>query len=95
MGYNWIPWTISAVSLLFVILTYARNSRKDEDGIKEGVLKANMKLDAVCATTNETRTDIKSLSQSLASLNTRLTIVEEKMKSVAADVEELKGKVSE
>ena len=95
MGYNWIPWAISAVMLLFTILTYSRNSHKDEDGLKEGILKANMKLDAVCATTNETRTDIKSLNQSLASLNTRLTIVEEKMKAMAADVEELKEKVGD
>lgn len=26
---NFIPWTISAISLLFCILTFARNGRKD------------------------------------------------------------------
>lgn len=95
--FNLIPWGISLISVIVAILTFARNGKKDTkeelqkeeskfDGIKEGLLKANMKLDTVCATTNETRSDIKSMTKDLISMDRRLTIVEK-------DVADLKGKV--
>ena len=97
--FNLIPWGISLISVIVAILTFARNGKKDTkeelqkeeskfDGIKEGLLKANMKLDTVCATTNETRSDIKSLTKDLISMDRRLTIVEK-------DVADLKGKVGD
>ncbi len=97
--FNLIPWGISLISVIVAILTFARNGKKDTkeelqkeeskfDGIKEGLLKANMKLDTVCATTNETRSDIKSMTKDLISMDRRLTIVEK-------DVADLKGKVGD
>lgn len=99
---NLIPWTISAISLLFCILTFARNGRKDTvkaieeedkkfDGIKESLLKANMKLDQVCSTTTETRSDIKSLNKDIIMIDRRLTIVERDMKTAFNSIDELKG----
>ena len=72
--WNLIPWSISLISLIVCGLSFIHNMRKDKkteikeddlkfDGIKESLLKANMKLDQVCATTNETRSDIKSLNK--------------------------------
>lgn len=101
---NFIPWTISAISLLFCILTFARNGRKDTvkaieeedkkfDGIKESLLKANMKLDQVCATTGETRTDIKSMNKDLAMIDRRLTIVEQDVKTAFNNIDELKKEI--
>ena len=106
MGYQWIPWGISAISVIIAVLTYMRNGKKDDredirkeeskmDGIKEGLLKANMKLDTVCATTNETRSDIKSMTKDLIAMDRRVTVIEQNMKTMSADIEELKGKVSE
>ena len=105
---NWvnaIPWSISAVSLLFVILTFVRNGNKDrktEDkeetvvmsGIREALLKANMKLDQVCSTTNETRTDIKSLNKDLQNLSVRVAVVEKDLKTAFHQIDELKHGVS-
>ena len=105
---NWlnaIPWFISAMSLLFVILTYVRNGNKDkkteikEDdltihGIKESLLKVNMKLDQVCSTTNETRSDIKSLNKDIKGLDIRIAIVERDLKTVFRELDELKHGVS-
>jgi len=105
MGYSqMIPWGISFVSLLFAIFTYVRNGKKDFkeetkedeakfDDIGKSLLKANMKLDQVCATTNETRTDIKSMNKDLIAMDRRLTIVEQNMKTVFSTIEDLKGKV--
>lgn len=102
---NLIPWAISAVSLLFVILTYVRNGNKDKkneireedlvmNGIKESLLKVNMKLDQVCSTTNETRTDIKSLNKDMKEMDVRLVIVERDLKTAFHQLEEMKHGVS-
>ena len=100
--WNLIPWTISALSLLIVILTFFRagDKQKKEDineenskfeGIKEGLIKANMKLDQVCATTNETRTDIKSLNLSLTEIDKRVCILESEMVDTKRKIGELEN----
>lgn len=100
---QFIPWTISLISLIVCILTFIRNGKKDTvkeieeedkkfDGIKEGLLKANMKLDQVCSTTSETRSDIKSLNKDIILIDRRLTVVERDMKTAFSSIEELKGK---
>lgn len=105
---NWfdlIPWFISAMSLLFVILTYVRNGNKDKktedkednlvmNGIRESLLKVNMKLDQVCSTTNETRTDIKSLNKDMKDMDVRLVIVERDLKNAFHQIDEMKNRVS-
>lgn len=102
---TWIPIVISLVSVVIAALTYARNGKKDAkegfkeeetkfDAIKEGVLKANMKLDAVCATTNETRSDIKSMTKDLINIDRRVTGLETNMKQVFKELDELKGRDS-
>lgn len=102
---NLIPWFISGTSLLFVIMTYVRNGNKDKkneireedlamNGIKESLLKVNMKLDQVCSTTNETRTDIKSLNKDMKDMDVRLVIVERDLKTAFHQIDELKHGVS-
>jgi len=104
--FNLIPWGISFMSLLVAGLTFLKNGKKQSkedvqkeearfDGINQGLLKANMKLDQVCATTNETRSDIKSLNKDLSNLDRRLTILERDVKTAFNDIEELKGKVGD
>lgn len=98
---NIVPWGISALSLLFVILTFIRNGIKDKkseekedvltiDAIKECLLKVNLKLDQVCVTTNETRTDIKSMNKDIQVLETRIAVVERDLKTAFNQIEELK-----
>ena len=102
--WNLIPWGISALSLLIVLLTYIRTGnkqKKDEimeddaklDGIKESLLKANMKLDQVCATTNETRTDIKSLNKDLANLEKEVVVVKRDLKTAFTRIDELRDMI--
>ena len=101
--WNLIPWGISTILLIFTILTFARNGKKDYkaemqqedakfDGIKESLVKVNVKLDTVCNTTNETRTDIKSMNKDMIGIDKRLTVLEENMKTVFSAIDELKGK---
>jgi len=102
MGWtNIIPWTISILSLLFVILTFIRDGKKSEreqdekesskfSGIKEDLLKANLKLDQVCATTNETRSDIKAMNNQIQTLDKELTIVKRDLKTAFKRIDEIR-----
>ena len=102
MHENLIPWAISGVSLLFAILTYVRNGNKDkkseakEDdalmhGIKESLLKVDLKLDQVWSTTSETRTDIKSLNKDIQNLSVRVSVLERDLKTAFSLIDELKA----
>lgn len=98
---EWIPWSISAISLLFVILTFVRTGTKDKlsaqkyetsqlELIKEGLLKANLKLDQVCAVQNEIRNDVKNLDSQLREMDRRVTVVERDLKTAFTKIDELK-----
>ena len=99
-----IPWSISLIQLIILIITFFRNGRKDQKedikqedtkftDIEKSLLKANLKLDQLCATTSETRTDIKSLNKDLNSLGERVTVVERDLKTAFEKIDELKGKI--
>lgn len=94
---EWIPWTISGVALLFTILAFVRTSTKDKvaeahqlESIKEGLLKANMKLDQVCAVQTEIRNDVKGLDAQLREMEKRVTVVERDLKTAFIRIDELK-----
>lgn len=102
--FNLIPWTISLISLIIAGLSLSHTKGKDKiktvkeddlkfEGIKEGVLKANMKLDQVCATTNETRSDIKSLNNDLKEIDTRVVVLERDIKTAFNQISEIKERV--
>ena len=99
-----IPWTISFVSLIILIITFFKNGNKEQKedikqentkftDIEKSLLKANLKLDQLCTTTSETRTDIKSLNKDLNSLSGRVTVVERDLKTAFEKIDELKGKI--
>jgi len=99
---QYIPWIISFLSLVVCVLTYLRNGNKDEKAevkeeegkftnIETGLIKANMKLDQVCSTTNETRTDIKSLNRDITNLDKRLVAVERDLKTAFSLINEIRG----
>ena len=99
-----IPWTISFVSLSILIITFSKNGNKEQKedikqedtkftDIEKSLLKANLKLDQLCTTTSETRTDIKSLNKDLNSLSGRVTVVERDLKTAFEKIDELKGKI--
>lgn len=103
---KYIPWIISGISVIIAILTFFKNGNKDQkkdiqeddrkfNDIEKSLLKANLKLDQLCSTTTETRTDIKSLNKDLIALGGRVTIVERDLKTAFDKIDELKGKVNE
>ena len=99
---QFVPWLIALGSLIVAYKSYSHNVSKDSvdriDGIKDGLFKANMKLDTVCQTTNETRTDIKSLNRDLVEVEKRVVALERDSKTLFNEVGEIKdslGKVKQ
>ena len=98
---EFIPWTISGVSLLFVIFTYVRTLIKDtkhqseEDNskielINQSLIKANMKLDQTCQQLSELRLDVRNLSSSINEIDRRVTILERDVKTAFNKIDEIK-----
>ena len=88
-----------AVSITNLAISNARNMKKDtteqsreREDIREGLLKANLKLDQVCSTTNETRSDIKSLNNGMGALDKRVSIIERDLKTAFIRIDELREK---
>lgn len=96
-----ISIVISATMMVIAIVTLSRNGRKDRkneyveesqkiEGIRESLIKANMKLDQLCATTVETRSDIKSMNEYINSVEKRVSVLEENIKAAWIRIDELK-----
>lgn len=86
------------LSLANLVISRLRDTKKDTteeqremSSLKEGILKANMKLDQVCATTNETRTDIKYLNNSLTALDKRVSVMERDLETAFLRIDELRN----
>lgn len=104
--WNLIPWSISIIALIITIVTFAINRKKDLktdyreedakfDGIKESLLKANIKLDQVCSTTTETRTDIKALNKDIVEMDKRISVIERDVKTAFMRIDELRDRIDE
>ena len=96
-----ISIVISATMMIIAIVTLSRNGRKDIkneyveesqkiEGIRESLIKANMKLDQLCATTVETRSDIKAMNEYINSVEKRVSVLEENVKAAWNRIDELK-----
>lgn len=94
------------MAMLIAALSFLRTGNRDMkhdileddarlDGIKESLLKANMKLDQVCATTNETRTDIKALNKDLANLEKEVVVLKRDLKTAFTRIDELRDMIND
>lgn len=86
-----------AVGVTTFVLSRKRDIKKDTveeehelSSLREGILKANMKLDTVCATTNETRADIKALNTGLGALDKRVSVMERDLQTAFIRIDELR-----
>ena len=77
-------------SVFTLIITGKRNTKKDAEDdehklstLSEGILKANIKLEQICTTTNQTQLDVKSMNDTSNKHSERLILLER-------DVAELK-----
>ena len=64
---------ISALSVIIGIITVIRKGAKDDsedkNSLKEGILKANIKLDNICTTMASINTDIRDIKKEQERMN--------------------------
>lgn len=71
-----------------------KNTEEDErelSSLREGIFKANMKLDQVCATTNETRSDIKAMDQKLVEHGEKIAVLTRDLETAFMRIDELRN----
>lgn len=86
---------ISLFTIIFVGLTYYRNSKKDTSADLKEQIKTNVKLDTICNTTNETRSDIKSINKQLTDLMETQILQGQELKTMWRRVDEHSEKLIE
>ena len=86
---------VSVSSLLVAAATFFANRKKDIQQDSQGVLKANMKLDQICATTNETRSDIKAINSQIQALTERQIKTEAEIRSIWKRIDEIRDEIKE
>lgn len=90
-----LAFIVSITSITVTLLNYKRSNKKidDEHNAKvkkeiEEKIKMNLKLDQLCNTTNEIRTDNKSVLERLNGLDIRVTRTEQSVKSAHHRIDE-------
>lgn len=95
-----ILFLIAIVGCVVGVYGFSRNRKQDIKGeekasseIHEALLKLNLKTDQICATTNETRTDIKAMDRRLNEINTEVEVVKRDVQTAFMRIDELKDKM--
>lgn len=92
-----ITFLIAVVGFIFTVYNFYASRKKEAlesnqrlEEIRESLLKCNMKLDQVCATTNETRSDIKFLNTRIQEIDKELSIVKRDLNIAFTQINEIK-----
>lgn len=71
------------VGVVTFIISVTRNlkeetseSTKEMSDLQSGIMKANMKLDQVCSTTNDIKLDVKDINKRLYDYGERIAVLE-------------------
>ena len=92
-----ITFLIAVIGFVFTAYNFYSARKKEAlessarlEEIRESLIKCNMKLDTVCATTNETRADIKAMNTQIQELDKELSVVKRDLKTAFTRIDELK-----
>lgn len=79
------------------IITQVRSAKKDtvdtqqeQASLREGIFKANMKLDQLCATVNDIKTDIKSMDVKLNDHSQAIAVLKRDLETAFMRIDELR-----
>ena len=93
---------VAVVGLLISLYGWANGRKKDTQAddskleeVRTSILKANMKLDQICGTTVDIKSDIKSMQTDFNGLDKRVTLMENEIKTAWIRIDELKERVKD
>lgn len=85
---------IACASLIFVAINYGtgRHDKSDSENeeIKTSLIKCNMKLDQLCATTNAIQTDIKAMQSRMNDVERTVSVMQRDLQTAFMRIDELK-----
>ena len=101
---NIITLTISGTMLILSAVTFiintARNSKKDTvasenrlNEINQSLLKVNLKLDQVCTTTSDIRTDVKTMQAKQIEHTEQIAKMEQNISTCFFRIDELREQI--
>lgn len=90
------------IALATFIINGVRNGKNDIktdearlNDINQSLLKVNMKLDQVCTTTSEIRTDIKTIQNRQLEHTEQITVLQERINTAFLRIDELRKDVQD
>lgn len=102
-----IDWSIiiSAFMLIISVINLAiaqgRNLKGDtkaeaaeNNSLREGIFKANMKLDMVCNTTTDIKTDIKAMDSKLEEHGKQIAVISRDLETAFMRIDELRNQIN-
>ena len=103
MEINW-SIIISAFMLIISVVNLAiaqgRNLKGDtkadeaeRNSLREGIFKANMKLDMVCNTTTDIKTDIKAMDSKLEEHGKQIAVISRDLETAFIRIDELRDRI--
>lgn len=94
---QFISISVFVIGVATFFIGIYRNTKKDTrenareyDSLKEGILKANMKLDQVCATTNDIKTDVKAMDKKVTEHSEKIAVLSRDLETAFMRIDELR-----
>ena len=102
-----IDWSIIVsafmlvISVVNLVIAQRRNLKGDtkedeieKNSLREGVFKANMKLDMVCNTTTDIKTDIKAMDSKLEEHGKQIAVISRDLETAFMRIDELRDQIN-
>ena len=93
-----VPWLISGISMAVAVLAFLRNGKKDFstsiESDTEFKVKVNSKLDQICATSNDIKTDIKAIQQEQRDHAEKIAVIKRDLETAFMRIDELRDAVN-
>lgn len=90
---------ISVVNLVIAQRRNLKGDTKEEaaemNSLREGIFKANMKLDMVCKTTSDIQTDIKSMNKRLEEHGKQIAVITRDLETAFDRIDELRDRIND
>lgn len=87
-----ISFLMTVILFVFTAINFFTNKKKDTKEESRELIKANVKLEQICSTTNETRADIKAMNHQIEKINEEQIIQKQEIKALWKRVDEIKEK---
>lgn len=87
-----VSWLITILLFIFTAINFFNGRKSETTRDAEQDIKVNMKLDEICRTTNETRSDIKSMKNEIKDVREEQIKQKMQIEALWKDVDVLKSK---